>query len=165
MRAWLEARSRSELLILALAAVVVVGALYFLFVLEPLQLANARLQSRLAAEQALQKELVALREEVAQLRRTVDTGVAFPTGASLLSVVTATARDAGVQQYTRKMTPAGNDALSLVLEDIPFSALSAWLVALDRDQGVEVDRISIDLGTQPGVVSSQMMLKTRQAGS
>lgn len=79
-------------------------------------------------------------------------------------MLTTSARDAAIQAYTRKIAPVGNAAVSVLVEDVPFADLAAWLVALDQRQGVEIERISIASAATPGLVSAQMTLKARTAG-
>ena len=163
--AWLAGRTRAELTLGAVAAVVIFGALYFVYVIEPLQEANGRLRHRVEAQIHLREHLLAMRDEVARLQgisSTTPLGVAV--GESLLSVVTSTARDAGIQGYATRMTAMSSDLLSLLLEDIPFTALTTWLLALEHDHGVAVERINIDASAIPGVVNAQTVLTVRRRG-
>jgi len=162
MRAWFESRTNSEKLLLSVGALVVLGALYFLLLIDPLSQANARLATRVSAARDLEAHLTQLSQEVkglgggaAKLRTTL------PAGASLLNVVTTSAHAAGVQKHTKKMVPVGVNALSLYLDEMPFSELASWLVSLDEQQGVEVERVTIEALPITGTVRADLTLKAR----
>jgi general secretion pathway protein M len=160
--AWISTRSRSERIGLGLLVVVVFGAAYFLLVWEPLSLAHARLVTRVAAEHDLARYLtdVSARARLLEARQTPRTPYAGDV--NLLTFVTAQARAAGVQAYTRKLTPSGADAINLMLENVPFSTLAGWLVALDEEHGVEVERINVSASKAAGLVMAQIMLRARR---
>ncbi len=162
MRAWFDSRTDSEKVLLGMGALSLIGALYFLLLIDPLSQANARLAIRVGAARELQGHLVQLAGEVkvlggggAKARATL------PAGASLLTVVTTSAYGAGVQQHTRKMAPVGANALSLYLDDIPFAQLADWLVKLDEQQGIEVERATIEALPLVGTVRADLTLRAR----
>ena len=162
MRAWFESRNDSEKLLLTLGALVVLGALYFLLVVDPLSQANARLATRVSAARDLEAHLTALAAEM----KTLGGGAAkqratLPPGASLLNVVTTSAHASGVQEHTKKMAPVGSNALSLYLDDMPFAQLASWLVNLDEQQGIEVERATIEALPVVGTVRADLTLKAR----
>jgi len=162
MRAWFESRNESEKRLLTLAALVVAGALYFLLVIDPMSQANARLATRLGAAQELQAHLSKLADEMKSLGGAASKQrTTLPPGASLLDVVTTSAHAAGVQQHTKKMAPVGANALSLYLDDMPFNELAQWLVNLDQQQGIEVERATIEALPVIGTVRADLTLKAR----
>ena len=164
MRAWLEQRTLAEKRLLGTAALVIAGALYFLLVLEPLTGANARLRTQIGAASDLEAHLAAMSQELARLHGGGSTGASFPPDAALLSVLTTSASAEGLQAYTRKMAPLGPHVVSLMLEGVPFPALAAWLVKLDREQGVEVERVAVSAAKASGAVDVQLSLKARGLG-
>lgn len=64
MRAWFASRSDSEKVLFSAAAITVIGALYFLLLVDPLSQANARLTTRVGAARELQAHLQQLADEV-----------------------------------------------------------------------------------------------------
>lgn len=158
LRAWWNERTGSERRVLALGTVVLIGALYFLIIIEPLRLAAEQHAARLHAEQSLAAHLATVAAEVAALGGANATQARLPDGASLLAVVTATARAAGVQDRTRRMTPVGPHALNLFVEGIVFGQLAGWLAGLERDYGIATERAGIEAGSQPGVVDADLVL-------
>lgn len=160
MRQWWQTRSVSERRMLGVGMLVIGATLYYLLLLEPLLLARERVETRVAAERALGLELAALTAEAAKLRRRGDTRRAFDAAGSLLAVVNVSAARAGTQRTTRRMTPLGASGVTLFLDDVAFADLAAWLVALDVEYGVEVERAALD-SVRPGVVDAQLTLRAR----
>lgn len=114
MREWWQGRNPAERRTLVLGALVVVGAAWFLGVVEPLLVGRGQQANRLAAERALAAHLTTVAAEVTSRG---GAGVQAPgageTGRSLLAVVTATARAQGIEARTRRMNPVGPRALAL----------------------------------------------------
>ncbi len=164
MRSWWNARTPSERILLACGALIVFTALYFVFVVEPLGEARARHLTRLAAARALNTELAALGADAQALRARGDGRVPFDAGASILSLLNTTAARAGTQAHTRRITPLGPRGVTLSLDDVPFDRLTDWLVTLDLEHGVEVQRARIER-VQPGTVDAQLTLHGRGNGA
>lgn len=162
MRAWFDARSASEKILLGLGAMTVGGALYFLLLIDPLSQANARLATRVGAARDLQTHLSQVAAEVQGLGGGAKARASLPAGASLLSVVTTNAHVSGVQDHTKKMAPVGANALSLYLDDMPYTQLADWLVKLDEQQGIEVERATIEALPVSGTVRADLTLRARQ---
>lgn len=163
MRAWLEERSSQERMILLLGALVLGGALHFLFLLEPLMQGNAALRTRIAAESDLKAHLEQVAGEVRALGPVAP--AAAPAGAaprSLVTVLTSTAQAAGVQPYTRRMTPIGPQALSVFVEAVPFTVLAPWLVELAAQHGVAVEQAAVTASAAgSGLVDAQLTLRAQ----
>ena len=162
MRAWFDSRVDSEKMLLGVGALTIIAALYFLLVIDPLSQANARLATRVGAARELQGHLVQLADEVKGLGGgAAKARATLPVGASLLTVVTTSAHLSGVQEHTRKMAPVGANALSLYLDDMPFAQLADWLVKLDEQQGIEVERATIEALPVVGTVRADLTLRAR----
>lgn len=162
MRAWFDTRADSEKMLLGVGALTIIAALYFLLVIDPLSQANARLATRVGAARELQGHLVQLADEVKGLGGgAAKARATLPVGASLLTVVTTSAHLSGVQEHTRKMAPVGANALSLYLDDMPFAQLADWLVKLDEQQGIEVERATIEALPIVGTVRADLTLRAR----
>ena len=162
MRAWFASRSDSEKVLLSAAAITVIGALYFLLLVDPLSQANERLRTRVGAARDLQAHLKQLADEVKVLGGSAKQARAtLPAGASLLTVVTTSAHVSGVQEHTKKMAPVGANALSLYLDDMPYTQLASWLVKLDEQQGIEVERATIEALPVAGAVRADLTLRAR----
>ena len=145
MRNWFNERSRQEQIVLALGACIVLAALYFVVLIEPLMNANDRYATRLKAEQVLHAHLHQVQREATALRARQLSAASVPPGA-LMSLLTTTAEASGVQANTRRVTPLGADAVSIVVEALPFTTLTTWLVGLRSEHGVEIEQAAITGG-------------------
>ncbi len=164
MRAWLDDRSTQEKIILVVGASVVFGAAYFLFLLEPLMQSNERLALRVQAERRLHTHLTEVNREVQSVGAPGQMTIPSPVApGALVSVVTATAQTAGIQPYTRRMTPLGPDALSVFFEAAPFTDLTTWLLRLRNDHGIDVEQAAISANAVAGLVDAQLSLRNRGA--
>ncbi|MEQ8234260.1 MAG: type II secretion system protein GspM [Gammaproteobacteria bacterium] len=164
MRAWWQARSPSERIVLGAGAAVVLAALYYVLVVEPLALERERLRVRVGAQLALNSELAAAADEARRLRANTDSRRRFTPGESILSVVNATAARTGTREFLRRINPVGAGAVSLYLDDVAFADLARWLVMLDEGHGVEVERAVLD-AVRAGVVDAQLTLRARGAAT
>ena len=100
--------------------------------------------------------------QAAALRASSDSRRRFDGDVSLLSVVNTTAAQAGTRELTRRINPLGPRAVSLFIDDVPFTDLARWLTTLDSGHGVEVERAVLD-ATRPGLVDAQVTLRARGA--
>jgi len=162
MRQWWTARSPSERRLLLAGGLVVFTTLYYVLLLEPLLQARERQLTQLRAAQSLQTAIEDYAAQATQLRANSDSRRRFDSDASLLSVVNATAAQAGTRERTRRINPLGPRAVSLFIDDVPFDDLARWLTTLDRGHGVEVERAVLD-ATRPGLVDAQVTLRARAA--
>jgi general secretion pathway protein M len=158
MRSWWSERTSSERRVLALGGLVLMGAVYFLFLIEPLHDACQRSAVRLQAERELAAHLATVAAEAAALGGARALPWGLSPGASLLAVVTETARASGVQARTRRMTPVGARALSLFVEDIPFGQLAGWLASLESTHGILAESLSLEAGAHAGLVDAELTL-------
>lgn len=162
MRQWWTARSPSERRLLLTGALIVCATLYYVLLLEPMLQARKRQLTQLSAAQALHATLDDYAAQATELRASSDSRQRFDSDASLLSVVNATAAQAGTRELTRRINPLGPRAVSLFIDDVPFADLARWLTTLDRAHGVEVERAVLD-ATRPGLVDAQVTLRARGA--
>ncbi|MGR8921206.1 MAG: type II secretion system protein GspM [Gammaproteobacteria bacterium] len=162
MRQWWQSRTDSERVFLGVGAACLLAAAYFVLLIEPLQERRTLSDLRLRAAAALGRDLAGFAGDAVELRGQVDTRRRFPADASILSVVNRTAGRAGTQEFTRRITPSGPDAVALFLDDVPFDALAGWLVRLDAEHGVDVERAVLER-TEPGLVDAQLTLRARRA--
>lgn len=162
MRAWFDERSRQEQIVLALGAFIALAAFYFVLLIEPLMNANARYATRLKAEQALHAHLQQVQQEATALRARQTSAVSSVPPGALMSLLTTTAEAGGVQANTRRVTPLGPNAVSIVVEALPFTTLTTWLIGLRSEHGVEIEQAAITAGTVGGTVDAELSLHAPQ---
>jgi type II secretory pathway component PulM len=82
-------------------------------------------------------------------------------GVSLLSVVDATTRDAGLASALRGTEPSGNDSLRVRFEGVAFDQLTRWLMHLGQDFGIGVQQATLEHTDTPGQVNASIVLVRR----
>lgn len=75
---------------------------------------------------------------------------------SLLPVITRSANVQGLR--LNRLQPEADGAVSVVLQAQVFNSLLTWLNALQENNNVTVQRITIDAEGQPGIVNAQIRL-------
>jgi len=145
-RRWLIAGSVAVLLAASWAAV-----------LRPLAAARESLQARATAQTATRDWLLDVRERVNSARAGTAERAPAP-GRSLLGVVDASLRRAGLDDRVERIEPGDDGGVRLWLQPVPFSALTAWLQDLARESGVTARSLSASRAEQPGAVSARVEL-------
>jgi general secretion pathway protein M len=59
----------------------------------------------------------------------------------------------------RRLDPVGAAAFEVSLEDAPFDAVVAWLVALERDHGLRLAAMRMQRRPAPGVVTATVTIE------
>lgn len=157
---WLE-RNPRERLVLKLAAVAAALMLGWAFILQPMDARQSSLNARIAAQQATLMQL----EEARILLANQSTGQAVTTnlgGRSLASVVEQGLRMAGLAGAIRRIEPAGENYVSVVLEQASFDALVGWLQDAHAETGLAVSELNLDAGERPGAVSARIRVQAGQ---
>lgn len=157
MRAWWEGlSSRDQLIVMALSVVAMV-LLFYVLALKPLGDTRAELRESTRAKQANLVWMRAAALELQQLRRK-QPAAANTSNRSLLSVVDASAKRAGLRKPIERMEPDGDTAVKLSINDAEFDKLIRWLADLQRSQGVNVDRATFNKAEGNGLVDIRLTL-------
>lgn len=146
---WWASLQQREQQLLTGAGVVVVIALFYGLIWQPLH--QARIDQQLAAKGAAEQ----LQWLQSQLPKLGNTAVSPKTQGSLTDVVSQTAGRYQVQ--VSRMQPQ-NDQLQLSLEDLPFDQLLRWLHELQYQQGVTLVQLNIARSDVPGQVRVRRMV-------
>lgn len=150
----LDARQRRLLL---LAAVVLIGALLYVQVWEPLVESRALERERIAEQQAMLDWLTAITPMAEQMRQQ-QTGRAVASDRSLLGLADETARAAGLAGSLTRIEPAGDNQVRVWLDGANFVATMSWLQQMSMRYPVEVSQLSVDRARQNGQVNVRVTL-------
>jgi len=77
---------------------------------------------------------------------------------SLIVVVDASAREAGLGSSLASSEPSGQGGLRVRLDKAPFDTLIGWLARLSGEHGVRVESATIDNAGAPGLVNAGIVL-------
>lgn len=145
---------------LVLAGAAMLLALAYLLVLAPLQKQLANHRQGLQTARSLHQHLVRMAAESKSLRAMSLSGAAND-GRSLLAVVDDTTRAAGLARAVSEMTPDGQGQVRMTLDKVSFDRLMRWLVQLEQEQRITVDKITVSAGEKPGEVRAALTLQGR----
>lgn len=145
-----------ERLLVGAAAAIVVAALLFLLIWEPLHDGVKRLREDVAATRTLVADLAQARSLVLAGRGGV--GVIRGQDRSLLAVVDQSGKENGLSGAITRMQPEGDATVRVWLEQADFAAMIRWLGMLDSSYGVVVTEAAIDREAQPGMVRARIGL-------
>jgi len=147
MREWFLSREPRERVILVVAAILTLGVLLHMVIVEPLTEASRRAVRLEESRQATLVWLKSALRELDSLRGRQSTAPAAG-GQSLLSLVDRTARQAGLRDRLKKVEPRGSQQAQLV----------SWLGELHGRHGYRVVSITIDRQEGEGLVNARLLI-------
>lgn len=149
----LQARER---LIIALAGGVLLLLSLYLLVIEPWQQGTSRMQQSIVSQQ---ETLAWMQQAAAEVQVLRDQGsqATGNGGQSLMGVIDASARRAGLSGAVRQLRP-DPQGVTVRLENAGFDETLSWLGQLHREQGVVVATFTMERLPQPGRINASVSL-------
>ena len=136
---------------------VLIATAVFTQVVEPLLEARAEANSQLAYHQATLNALNRAEPQIKRLQQqTSSSDVAI--NQSLLSLADETARAAGLAGALSRIEPSADNAVNVWLDGAQFDQVMGWLSALSVEQGVEVERLSVNRSQSASQVDVRVSL-------
>ena len=166
MYAWWHGLAWREQRLLLAATGVMLVAVLFLGLIEPMLKQRADLQEQL---QRLVDEAAWLEAHAALVQAQAGqgglTGSARPQGsASALAVVDASARRAGLGSALRRVRP-DDQAVEAELEAAAYGSVMRWLAALETEHGLRIVSLSLDPAEESGRVNVLLRVVVNRAGA
>jgi len=156
MNAWQQLEPRQRGLI-ALAGVVLVAVLVYVWLWEPLAEARESARARIAGQQALLSWLEDVTPMAERLRR--NSASAPDSGErSLLGLADETARASGLAGTLARIEPVGDAQVRVWLEGAEFVGVMQWLETFSRSPSVRVDQLQVDGSGSEGRVNVRVTL-------
>ena len=153
---WTQLNVRQQT-VLAMAAVILAAAAFFLWVWEPLAESRDAKRDQVAAQRALLDWLEAV-EPLTQALRQGETGARDLGGRSLLGLADQTARSAGLAGALTRIEPVGEDQVRVWLDEAEFVATMRWLEQLSMDYPVRTAQLEVERGRAAGMVNARVTL-------
>lgn len=156
MREWWEQREFREQLILGGAAFVLVMLLYFLLIWEPLYKGLHQQRASLAETRSLTGWLAGIAPEIrAAGPSTTNAG----GNRSMLAVVDASTREAGLAPQVKRMQPDGETTVRVWIENAPLDTVLRWINALHERYGITTNQLNMDRGRADGTTTARLTLE------
>jgi general secretion pathway protein M len=163
MREWwygLEARERQTLTIGGAALAVI---LFFFAVWLPAQQGVDAMEQRVSE----QRELLGwMQRSAAEVKALRGQGASAPktreSDQALYALADETAREAGLGEAIREVSPTGENRVRVDLQGADFDKLIRWLADLRTQFGIQASPISVRRSDQPGRVNAQIVLEEQQ---
>jgi general secretion pathway protein M len=160
MNAWWQELAARERLTLSLGALVLALVVGYLAVLEP---ALDRRQALAEQARVLEAELDWLKSQVSAVRATSTPRPALADSrpasqGSLLAVVDASARAAGLGDALRRVRPQGAAVLA-ELDRAAYDELMRWLATMETTHGLRTVTLTVDRSDTPGSVNAQVRIE------
>lgn len=164
MREWwygLEARERRTLAIggIALAVILFVFAIWL-----PAQRGVDEMQARVEQQRKL---LSWMQQSAAEVQALKGSGANAPktreSGQALYALADETARQAGLGQAIREVSPSGENRVRVDLQGADFDKLIRWLAGLKTEYGIQASPLSVRETDQSGRVNAQVVLEEQGA--
>ena len=158
MKDWYLGLESRERLMVAVGGVVVLLALVWGLLINPVYSASAAAERRIETKR---ETLVFLRSAAAELAGAADLPAARPdlAGQSLVVIIDRSARQAGLGAALTNNQPIGEDGIRVRLESASFEAVARWLAAIDQGSGLSIESASFDRAPEPGRVNASLTLR------
>lgn len=157
MKAYWSRLNQRQQLVLGAAGLVLLGALLFLWVWEPLTESRDLERERVAAQRALLDWLEVVEPAASALRqgstRPRDLG-----GRSLLGLADQTARAAGLAGSLTRIEPVGENQVRVWLDEADFTATMRWLETVSINHPVRTAQLEVERGRAAGMVNVRVTL-------
>lgn len=162
LKNWFDGLEQRERWMVSVCGVLVAVTALYMFLVEPYLAHRYQLKTQVAQK----RELVAWMEDArAEIQALESQGreTSAGSGESLFSVVDRTAKEAGLGNSLRQITPDGDSAVRVRLDTARFDYMLQWLGQLESSHGVSVTRVTFDRTSQPGRVNVSMTLEREVA--
>lgn len=158
MKDWYLGLESRERLMVAVGGVVVLLALVWGLLINPVYSASAAAERRIETKR---ETLVFLRSAAAELAGAADLPAARPdlAGQSLVVIIDRSARQAGLGAALTNNQPIGEDGIRVRLESASFEAVARWLAAIDQGSGLSIESASFDRAPEAGRVNASLTLR------
>lgn len=158
MKDWYFGLERRERLMVVAGGVVVLIALVWGLLINPVYSAAAAAEGRIETKR---DTLAFLRAAAAELAGAKDLPADRPdlAGQSLVVIIDRSARQAGLGAALTNNQPVGEDGIRVRLENAPFEAVARWLAALSQNAGLSIESASFDRAPDAGRVNASLTLR------
>ncbi len=165
MRGWLDRLAPRERALIAGGGLLLALSLLWAFLWQPTVARTERLRQVVAEQRTLVTWMEGAAARLEALRRQGTPAGAADTGAqSLLALVDASAREAGLGTGLTRVQPEGQDSVRVWLDRVPFDRLVPWLARLEGGAAVMAENATLEATDRPGEVTVRLTVARPGAG-
>lgn len=151
LQSWWQSISQREKRMVAVCGALVLVAVIFWGVVQPLNEKSAQAKSRLKSEKQLLEWVSNRADEITTLRQQ---GGVVHSSEPLNQVITTSTGRYKIELI--RVQPRG-EMMQVWVQPMPFQKLVDWIAYLKEEQGVDVEFIDIQRGEQPGLIEVQRL--------
>jgi general secretion pathway protein M len=159
MKEWISNLDPRERIFLGWGAVMTLGLLVYLFVLQPLQEGMEQAETQVKGKTEQLNRLQTMVREYKQLGPGEEGKTAKGGNESLLSLVDKTSSEQGLKNAIKRLTPEGDDKVRISLENAEFDKVVAWLAELAKEYRLHVDSLVLHPNDSIGFVNGNLQLQ------
>ncbi len=148
---WWQSINQREKVMVSVCSLVIVVAVVFWGVIQPLNERSELAKNRIQSEKQLLSWVTDNAEKISTLRKQ---GGVVRTSTPLNEVITTSTREFKIELI--RVQPRG-EMMQVWVQPLPFSQLVAWIAYLKEQQGVTVEFMDIKRAKQTGVVEVQRL--------
>lgn len=163
MKQWLNSLAPRERLLVLGAGLVVLGAVFFLAIWEPLYQGSAELEDEIQRDRELAAWVAGLKDEAQRLRQQASRQSIQGRDDSLLSVIDQTSRASDLGNSIQRIQPEGDDQAAVTISNADFNSLLQWLRELQQRYGVTVAALTVSRADQGNSIEARMTLQRPDA--
>lgn len=154
-RTWWDGLPPRERRILLAGGALLLFFLFYLVFWAPMQRGIERLRVSVPQDRGKVAQMRAQAAQVQQLRARVP---AAAQRGNLLSSLEQSASARGLRPSINRMEPEGQNGARLVMDEVSFNALIAWLAEL-QGQGIRVENATVSKRPTVGLVQARVLLR------
>lgn len=136
LKEWFSTLAPRERVMVSVAAVMVVIALFYYALWQPLNNALADARAQVTAESNQARWMLGIRNEAQLLRSSSQHSTPTGTDRSLLSIVDESSRANQLGKAVTHIQPQNDDKASVTLDEANFNRMLYWLQSLQSQYGV-----------------------------
>lgn len=154
LRARYDALQPREQTLVGIAAAMLIAALLYSAIWQPLARARKQLTEELASARDVATQLAQAEAEVRSAAP--QSAPVVGSDVSLLTAVDQATKNGTLKKPPARLQPDGEDAARIWLEDVEFEVLLRWMFELQSRYGVTLDVVDIEKRETPGLVNARL---------
>lgn len=158
MKQWFASLARRERVMVVIAVIFTVTALFYVSIWQPLHQGANNLEQSIQRQQELAMHIAELSATAKQLRAK-NRGDFQGQNDTLLAIINQTSHTSELGQSIQRIQPEGQDKAVVRVEQVRFNNMIRWLRTLQMKYGVTVSALNVTRGESQGLVEARMTLE------